>query len=403
MLKQCRGLLSLKSVLMFLEQAFCRLEVLHGKSIIHRDIKPENFMIGFGHNKRTIYLIDFGLSQVLKKKSDSILLTNESNHSDQSKTGMVGSICFSSVSAQLGYEQSFRDDLESLAYTAIYFLKGQLPWSQIQGFNLNDTFMQVLSKKKKATPEEIGSFLPKEFTEMLLYARQLAPYKRPDYQLLKFMFRKLFLNQNYSLKSRFDWENQLSVRRESHSMKRQIQKVQSAHLTKSQSNSVRNVAFKSGPLSSDQEGPRRTEKCSIDNSLQSELSQPSDVSPQNSFLPQSKVESRGRTTMIESNSISSNFSLMPTSVSDQKDRQRELRNVDKIYNQIIPSLLTAASNLDWGQVPQKITLDSEIEVEDSILHFWEKCENDDGDQIDEQCPISNLIDKYSTSPINKNP
>lgn len=58
---------------MFLEQAFCRLEVMHIKNIIHRDVKPENFMTGLGKNKHMIFLIDFGLSKIIKKKPESHL------------------------------------------------------------------------------------------------------------------------------------------------------------------------------------------------------------------------------------------------------------------------------------------------------------------------------------------
>jgi serine/threonine protein kinase len=51
---------SLKTVLMFLDQAISRLEFLHKNDYIHRDIKPENFMTGLKEDE--IYLIDFGFA-----------------------------------------------------------------------------------------------------------------------------------------------------------------------------------------------------------------------------------------------------------------------------------------------------------------------------------------------------
>ena len=46
------------------------------------------------------------------------------------KKGLIGDIEFNSITAHQAYEHSRRDDLESLAYLLMSFLKGgKLPWS----------------------------------------------------------------------------------------------------------------------------------------------------------------------------------------------------------------------------------------------------------------------------------
>mmetsp|Transcript_41146 Transcript_41146/g.36473 ORF Transcript_41146/g.36473 Transcript_41146/m.36473 type:complete len:200 (-) Transcript_41146:466-1065(-) len=89
--------LSLKTVLMIVDQMLTRIETLHDKGFIHRDIKPENFCIGHGHSSKTIYLIDFGLSRQYLDSYGKHIPYREGR-------GLVGTARYASINTHLGVE-----------------------------------------------------------------------------------------------------------------------------------------------------------------------------------------------------------------------------------------------------------------------------------------------------------
>lgn len=112
---------SVKTVVMFGIQALDRLEFLHNKHFIHRDLKPDNFLIGLDRHKHVIHLIDFGLSKKY--------ITREGKHIPyRDGKNLTGTARYASINTHLGVEQGRRDDIESLCYIMLYFLRGSLPW-----------------------------------------------------------------------------------------------------------------------------------------------------------------------------------------------------------------------------------------------------------------------------------
>ena len=108
---------------------------MHSKNFIHRDIKPDNFLIGTHKNKSQVYIIDFGLSK-------SYIDPDTKNHySFKEDRRFVGTPRYASLNTHLGVRQSRRDDLESIIFILVYFLKGDLPWQGVKAKTKSETYL----------------------------------------------------------------------------------------------------------------------------------------------------------------------------------------------------------------------------------------------------------------------
>ena len=163
-------------------QIINRIENLHKHNFIHRDIKPENFMIGSQATSNIIYLVDFGLSRRFKNAK------NNQHIPYREGRNLIGTARYVSVNTHLGIEQSRRDDLESIGYVLIFFLKGYLPW---QGMKGRDKYQRIMEKKLQIPIDILCLGLPEEMTVFMNYVKSLKFEDRPDYDYLRGIFIKM--------------------------------------------------------------------------------------------------------------------------------------------------------------------------------------------------------------------
>ncbi|KAI0210727.1 Casein kinase I [Lamellibrachia satsuma] len=176
-----------------------RIEYIHSKNFIHRDVKPDNFLMGLGKKGNLVYMIDFGLA---KKYRDA--RTHQHIPYRENKN-LTGTARYASINTHLGIEQSRRDDMESLGYVFMYFLRGSLPWQGLKAATKRQKYERI-SEKKMSTPiEELCKGFPSEFATYLNFCRSLRFDDKPDYSYLRQLFRNLFHRQGFTYDYVFDW------------------------------------------------------------------------------------------------------------------------------------------------------------------------------------------------------
>ena len=199
MLLQKQKHFTLKTSLLLTLQILKRIQSLHEANFIHRDIKPENFLVGLKKKSSTIYMIDYGLTRKFyENKTHSHIPYREGK-------GITGTVKFASIYTHMGIEQSRRDDLESLGYLMVYFMKGELPWMNLKYKNKKERDKKIKEKKIEVVPVKLCEGLDEYAVKWFEYVRKLQFEEEPNYKYLEGIILDWMKKEKIVNDLEFDW------------------------------------------------------------------------------------------------------------------------------------------------------------------------------------------------------
>ena len=208
---------SIKTTAMLGYQMVNILQYIHDRHIIHRDIKPDNFVMGTKEDNAKLYILDFGLAK--KYRSSRTLV----QYPYIKKKKLTGTARYASIHALEAYEQSRRDDLESVGYVLMYFLRGNLPWQGLKVRSKEDRYKKILERKKETSSEDLCRNFPHEFFEYVEYTRNLEYEEDPDYDFLRKKFKDVLKGLNEEMDYIYDWTTTTDLKKRTNKKEKEIE------------------------------------------------------------------------------------------------------------------------------------------------------------------------------------
>lgn len=199
----CDRKFDVKTVCMIGIQLINRIHSLHKVGYLHRDIKPDNFLIGSGDiltkSGSVIHMIDMGLAKPYTDVNGNHIPIATGKH-------LTGTPRYASINTHEGIEPSRRDDLESMCYVLVYFLKGKLPWQGLKNSMKAEHYRLIYESKREHSADALSEGLPDEFRSLLSYIRTVEFSQEPDYKYMKKLLQLCCTKQNTRIDWIFQWQ-----------------------------------------------------------------------------------------------------------------------------------------------------------------------------------------------------
>ena len=97
------------------------------------------------------------------------------------------------------------NDLESLGYMLIYFLRGRLPWDHPKAHYRSQKNQVVMNMKLNTKLQDLCEDLPPEFIAYFRHINSLEFDQDPQYSYLRKLFLVLFIRLGFEYDNVYDW------------------------------------------------------------------------------------------------------------------------------------------------------------------------------------------------------
>uniref|UniRef100_A0A1I7YNB5 Protein kinase domain-containing protein n=1 Tax=Steinernema glaseri TaxID=37863 RepID=A0A1I7YNB5_9BILA len=180
-------------------------EDLHKHGFIHRDLKPANFASGLGAQKRTVYILDFGIARRILNDKDEL-------KTPRASVCFKGTVRFASMACHRNHELGPKDDCESWFYLMLdLIIATGLPWKKIQDRN------EVLRVKEECRKDKRDQFFhgvkcKESLGKIMEYIDALHYHDRIDYSYVYDLLKEAATSCGARLDDPYDWEEDTNTK-----------------------------------------------------------------------------------------------------------------------------------------------------------------------------------------------